>query len=322
MRTAVNSRAFYKGTEVARLLDMTVYNLDTSNLATTYDELSDSQFTRGRKLVEDLRIEPHHVVLDIGAGTGRLGLEVLRTKLGAAGKLFGIDPLDERIKVAERKNTFPNGQFRVRSAEDLSFLGDGTVDVAYLSAVFHWVPDKGKALSEIHRVLKPGGKLGITTGARELANKTVIRQTLDRVLAGPKYRDRVNPDDYVSSKQGTTSTELINLLTDAGFEVEEVAVRRNSTYHESGARLVDFLESSTFGNLLVHVPEDLRRSARAEYVEALEAISAGNGINSVGFGISAIAHRTFAAGLPFCSQPQGCSQGGELASLAGLRTSG
>jgi ubiquinone/menaquinone biosynthesis C-methylase UbiE len=301
---------------------MTVYNLDTSNLATTYDELSDSQFTRGSELVENLKIGPHDVVLDIGAGTGRLGLEVLKTKLGAAGKLFGVDPLDERIKVAERKNTFPNGTFRVGSAEDLSFLGDGTVDVAYLSAVFHWVPDKVKALSEIHRVLKPGGKLGITTGARELANKTVIRQTLDRVLTGPKYRGRVNLDDYVSSKQGTTSTELINLLTDAGFEVDVVAVRRNSTYHESGARLVDFLESSTFGNLLVHVPEELRASARAEYVDALEAISAGRGINSVGFGISAIAHRVFTSGVPLCSQSQACGQGAELVSLAGLSTSG
>jgi hypothetical protein len=62
---------------------------------------------------------------------------------------------------------------------------------------------------------------------------------------------------------------------------------------------VDFLESSTFGNLLVHVPEELRASARADYVEALEAISAGQGINSVGFGISAIAHRTFKLMMTF-----------------------
>jgi SAM-dependent methyltransferase len=179
-----------------------------------------------------------------------------------------------------------------------------------------------KALSEICRVLKPGGRIGITTEARELANKTVIRQTLDRVLAGPKYRDRVNPEDDVSSKQGITSTELIYLLTNAGFEVDEVAVRRNSTYHESGARLVDFLESSTFGNLLVHVPEELRASARADYVEALEAISAGKGINSVGFDISAIAHRPFTTGLPLCSQSQGCSEREGLVALVGLRTSG
>jgi ubiquinone/menaquinone biosynthesis C-methylase UbiE len=296
---------------------MTVYTLDTSDLASTYDELSDSQFKRGRTLVEDLGIESDHVVLDIGAGTGRLGLEVLRTKLGPLGKLIGIDPLEERIKIANKKNTFPNGEFRVGAAEDLSFLGDRTVDVVYLSAVFHWVPDKPKALAEIYRVLKPGGKVGITTGARELANRTVVRQTLDRILKGPKYQGRVNPDDYVTSKQGTTSTELINLLSDAGFEVETVAVRRNSTYHESGARLFDFLESSTFGNVLVHVPEELRPAARAEYIQALETIAAGKGINAVGFGIAAIARRSFETGLPACNQSQGCGLAAKTVPQAG-----
>jgi ubiquinone/menaquinone biosynthesis C-methylase UbiE len=301
---------------------MTVYDLDSATLATTYDTLSDSQFKRGSELVERLNVDPGDVILDIGAGTGRLGLWLLENKLGATGKLIGIDPLEERIKIAERKNTFPNGKFLVGSAEDLSFLDDRTVDVAYLSAVFHWVPNKEKALSEIFRVLKPGGKIGITTGARELADKTVIRKTLDRVLAGPKYRDRVNPNDYVSSKQGTTSTELIKLLSDAGFEVDEVAVRRNSTYHESGTLLVNFLESSTFGNFLVHVPEELRPSARAEYIQALDSIGQGKGINSVGFGISAVARRSFESGLPACNQRQGCGQGGEIVSLAGLRSPG
>ena len=301
---------------------MTVYDLDSATLATTYDTLSDSQFKRGSELIERLNVAPDDVVLDIGAGTGRLGLWVLENKLGATGKLIGIDPLEERIKIAERKNAFPNGKFLVGSAEDLSFLEDRTVDVAYLSAVFHWVPNKKKALAEIFRVLKPGGKIGITTGAKELANETVIRKTLDSVLAGPKYRDRVNPDDYVTSKQGTTATELIKLLSDAGFEVDEVAVRRNSTYHESGTLLVDFLESSTFGNFLVHVPEELRPSARAEYIQALDSISQGKGINSVGFGISAVARRSFELGLPACNQRQGCGQGGEIVSLAGLRSPG
>jgi len=301
---------------------MTAYDLDSATLATTYDTLSDSQFKRGSELIERLNVAPDDVVLDIGAGTGRLGLWVLENKLGATGKLIGIDPLEERIKIAERKNAFPNGKFLVGSAEDLSFLEDRTVDVAYLSAVFHWVPNKKKALAEIFRVLKPGGKIGITTGAKELANETVIRKTLDRVLAGPKYRDRVNPDDYVTSKQGTTATELIKLLSDAGFEVDEVAVRRNSTYHESGTLLVDFLESSTFGNFLVHVPEELRPSARAEYIQALDSISQGKGINSVGFGISAVARRSFELGLPACNQRQGCGQGGEIVSLAGLRSPG
>jgi ubiquinone/menaquinone biosynthesis C-methylase UbiE len=281
---------------------MTVYNLDSPTLATTYDVLSNSQFVRGSELVDRLDIQANHVVLDIGAGTGRLGLHVLEKKLDIDGKLIGIDPLEERIKVAKAKNRYANGEFLVGTAEDLSFLERESVDHVYLSSVFHWVPDKKKALAEIFRVLKPGGKVGITTGARELSDSTTIHKVLNQILLGPKYSNRVNIHDYVTSRQGTTTTELINLLSEAGFEVESVEVHRNQTRHESGEVFVDFLESSTFGNYLAHVPEDLRPAARAEFVEALELLNHGNGIESIGHGISAIAQKP----APIKRRPIGC----------------
>jgi ubiquinone/menaquinone biosynthesis C-methylase UbiE len=36
-----------------------------------------------------------------------------------------------------------------------------------MNAVFHWINDKEKALNNIHRALKPGGKLGICTGDKD-----------------------------------------------------------------------------------------------------------------------------------------------------------
>ena len=270
---------------------MTEYHLDRPDLATTYDELSDSQFAKGSELVEALEIEPKHVVLDIGAGTGRLGRKVLGTKLDPGGKLIGIDPLPERIKVANAKNDFANGHYQVGSAEDLGFQPDASVDVVYLSSVFHWVQDKKKALNEIHRVLKPKGKIGITTGAKELAETTPIRQILKRILSAPKYDGLVDPDATVSTRQGTTSTELIKLLTEGGFELERLQVRRNVIRHRNAAVYVSFSEASSFGNYLAHVPEDLRPEVRAAYVKALEALDDGHGIEGVTFGISAIARK-------------------------------
>jgi len=270
---------------------MTDYHLDRPDLATTYDELSDSQFTKGSELVEALGIEEKDVVLDIGAGTGRLGRRVLGTKLGSEGKLIGIDPLPERIKVANAKNAFANGHYRVGSAEDLGFQADASVDVVYLSSVFHWVQDKKKALAEIHRVLKPKGKIGITTGAKELAETTPIRQILKRILSAPKYQGLVDPDATVSTRQGTTSTELIKLLTEGGFELEKLQVRRNVVRHRNAAVYVDFSESSSFGNYLAHVPADLRPEVRAAYVKALEALDDGHGVEGVTYGISVIARK-------------------------------
>ena len=271
---------------------MTEYHLDRPDLATTYDQLSDSQFAKGNDLVEALGIESKHVVLDIGAGTGRLGRTVLATKLGPEGKLIGIDPLPERIKVANAKNTSANGHYRVGSAEDLGFQADASVDVVYLSSVFHWVQDKKKALYEIHRVLRPKGKIGITTGAKELAEVTPIRQILKRILSAPKYHGLVDPDATVSTRQGTTSTELIKLLTESGFELESLQVRRNVIRHRNAAVYVDFSEASSFGNYLAHVPENLRPEVRAAYVKALEAFDDGHGIEGVNYGISVIARKS------------------------------
>jgi hypothetical protein len=101
----------------------------------------------------------------------------------------------------------------------------------------------------------------------------------------------VDPDATVSARQGTTSTELIKLLTEAGFELEKLQVRRNAIRHRNAAVYVDFSEAISFGNYLAHVPENLRTEVRAAYVKALETLDDGHGIEGVNFGISVIARK-------------------------------
>jgi arsenite methyltransferase len=68
------------------------YNLDSRELAEKYDELSESQFENGKRLLDRLGINTGQSVLDIGAGTGRLGFYVLE-QIGPRGRFLGIDPL-------------------------------------------------------------------------------------------------------------------------------------------------------------------------------------------------------------------------------------
>jgi len=270
---------------------MVQLNLDSPKLAQTYDKISDSQFTRGSELVERLNVQKDDVVLDIGSGTGRLGFHVLKTKLGPKGQLFGLDPLPDRIAIAVEKNTFPNGHFQVGLAEDLGDFNDESIDVVYLSSVFHWVNDKPKALREIYRVLKHGGRVGLTTGARELQSQGTSRKVIDYVLSQPPYKGRVNIEDYVTNRNGVTSTQLIELFLDAGFELKQLDVQSHARNHPNGASILDFSESSTFGNYLNHVPEDLRKQARADIEAEFDRQADGQPIKLVGYSLFGIASK-------------------------------
>src|SRR5262249_8757268 len=143
----------------------TSFTDDTSQLAETYDRISDFQFEGGKRLVERLNLQAGERVLDVGCGTGRLA-HWIAERVGPTGSVAGIAPLAERIALATARAdaiTFAVGQ-----AEDLGAFADESFDAVTMSAVFHWVADKPRALAEIRRVLRPGGRLGVTTIAGEL----------------------------------------------------------------------------------------------------------------------------------------------------------
>jgi len=270
---------------------MTQYTLDNPKLAETYDRVSDFQFKRGSQLVSQLGIRPDDLVLDIGSGTGRLGFHVLENLLGERGRLIGFDPLPDRVEFANTRNSYSNGSFAVAKAEKLPGVSDSSADVAYLSSVFHWIEDKPQALREILRVLKPGGKVGLTTAAREFQSRNHVRQVVDRVLSRPPYAGVVRLEDNIQNRNAVTSTQLIELFLATGLEVVSLEVKPLLNTHPDGASVLDFSESSSFGNSLAHVPEHLREQARADIAREFDLEASGRAIPTGNYGITAVARK-------------------------------
>jgi arsenite methyltransferase len=246
----------------------TSFTHDSSELARIYDRVSDVQFEGGKRLVERLEVQRGGRVLDIGCGTGRLARWIAE-RVGSTGGVVGIDPLPDRIALA--RSNAGGIRFEVGQAEELGAFEAGSFDAVCMSAVFHWVEDKPKALREVRRVLRPGGRLGLTTPSRELLGASTISSVMASVLAQAWYAKHVDLSKLALASRGQTTTELVVLMLENGLDLNELHVMQRRRTHPTGGDAVDFLESSAFGNFLRIVPEEFRPNLREDLTAAFEA---------------------------------------------------
>jgi len=257
---------------------------DTQELAHHYEQVSATQqFKAGQILIGELAVVPGEKVLDVGSGTGLL-TEYVAGLVGSTGSVTGIDPLPLRIALAQQKEQ-PNLSFQVGTAYDLHAFAEARFDVVYLNAVLHWLPEKLGPLREIYRVLKRGGRIGISTGSKDHPNQ--MHEVKRLVLGREPYNSYVEASEGIS--QRVSAGELESLLQQAGFAVKKLEVRPHVRHHSTAEEAIEFAEASSFGNFLGHLPAELRTTARAEIACELERRRTPEGIGRDGARIIAVA---------------------------------
>src|SRR5881394_821503 len=120
-------------------------------------------------------------VLEIGCGIGTDGAQFAR----AGADYTGIDLTEAAIDLARKRFAVSGlkGDFRVSDAEKLDFA-DESFDLVYSHGVLHHTPDIDAAVSEIYRVLKPGGRAMVMLYHRGSYNYRIGIRVLRRAGAG------------------------------------------------------------------------------------------------------------------------------------------
>jgi len=169
-------------------------------------------------------------LLDVGCGTGY----VVSLYARGGAKVTGVDIAERSVELTKQRLTLLGltADVRVANAEALPFP-DRSFDVVSSFGVLHHTPDTGRALSEVHRVLKPGGKAILMFYHRNSFAYRLLfpaKRLLQREWAQKTAQDQVNAVDGPGNPLGKVFSrqELMALMpgfTDFEFHTWELFFR-------------------------------------------------------------------------------------------------
>ncbi len=184
--------------------------------AAIWDETaSEKDTTKLKQMARRLNIKPGSTVLDVGTGTG-VFIPFLLSKIGKNGQIVALDFAEEMLRKAQAKGF--NGNIDYLHADVTNIpLGEEIFDVVICYSSFPHFQNKPRALAEMNRVIKTGGKLFIC----HTSSQTTINQIHRQV---PAMENDTIPDEE----------EMQIMLSMAGFT--DIIIEDSSESYLASAR--------------------------------------------------------------------------------------
>jgi SAM-dependent methyltransferase len=193
-------------------------------------------------------------VLDVGCGTGSLTFTV--PQIAKVASVTGIDLTEAYVEFVRSRNTNPHITFRAADARSLPFE-DNSFDRAFSMLVLQFIPDADRAVSEMRRVVQPGGTVTAAVwdaygGTPHMRMVWDIAAVLDPSIERYSFRPLSQP------------SEMANLWRDIGLvDVEQTSLLIRMEF----SRFDDYWLPLTSEGPLVKFISGLSASARAALTE-------------------------------------------------------
>ncbi|CAN7413964.1 MULTISPECIES: class I SAM-dependent methyltransferase [unclassified Variovorax] len=210
-------------------------------------------------------------VLDVACGTGLVAFEAARA-VGPDGRVFGIDLSGQMVDAARlqsSKKALSNVGFARMDAESLA-LPDASFDLALCALGLMYLPDPERALREMRRVLRPGGRMALAVwGERSRCGWSAVFPIVDAEVAS-----EVCPLFFRLGQQDT----LARLCAEAGFEaVEQRRIATTLRYADGDEACNAAFAGGPVALAWSRFGEEVRTRVRARYLEAIDAWRQGAG---------------------------------------------
>jgi ubiquinone/menaquinone biosynthesis C-methylase UbiE len=175
------------------------------------------------RMLDLASLQPGERVLDVATGPGVVARTAARA-VGATGNVLGVDIAEQSLEVARRKAAdegLEQVTFEVQDAENLT-LPDNSFDKVFCSMGLMHFPSPEKALAEMYRVLKPGGKLVATVWGE--AGKSPFIQVALTTLARTFPPPKVERPSMFRFGQPAILEQLVSVAGFSQAHAEEVVV--------------------------------------------------------------------------------------------------